>query len=75
MSDTQAKQATVEDLVAQLKALQDRVDSLESQLPIPEADLVAIGAAVAAYLGYEAKVRAIRYRRPTGNRAHRAVVR
>ena len=53
--------ATIASLSEQMKSLQSRVDSLEGQQQVPEADLVLIGAAVAAYFGHKAKVRAIRY--------------
>ena len=53
------------DLVAELSdkvsSLEEKVARLEAQQEIPEADLIAIGAAVAAYFGHKAKVRAIRY--------------
>ena len=55
--------------VAELRALVQqlfgRVEELERDLAqlreIPHVDLVAISAAVAAYLGYKAKVRRIRF--------------
>ncbi|RRD46765.1 hypothetical protein [Tessaracoccus sp. OH4464_COT-324] len=57
------------ELQEQLAALTERVASLEAQLAaldshkqIPEQHLVAIGAAVAAYFGHKAKVRAVRFR-------------
>ena len=54
--------ATIASLTEQMQALQARVASLEEHHDaIPEADLVLIGAAVAAYFGHKAKVRAIRY--------------
>lgn len=52
----------VNQLAEQLEALQARVDDLEGQHnQIPHGDLVLIGAAVAAYFGHKAKVKAIRY--------------
>lgn len=55
-------------LLKQLRALVERVDALETQVAklqksqrIPEDDLIAISAAVAAYLGHDAKVRAVRF--------------
>ncbi len=64
MKDTSPDElrTTVESLTRQLQDLQARVHSLESHHDqVPEADLVLIGAAVAAYFGHKAKVRAIRY--------------
>ncbi len=64
MKDTSPDElrATVESLTRQLQELQARVHALEGHHDqIPEADLVLIGAAVAAYFGHKAKVRAIRY--------------
>ena len=63
MEDTQYQElrdavAALTDKVAELEA---KVAKLESLQEIPEADLIAIGAAVAAYFGHKAKVRAIRY--------------
>ena len=63
MEDTQLQE--LRDLVAQLsekvQGLEAQVADLQATKEIPEADLVAIGAAVAAYFGHKAKVRAIRY--------------
>ena len=63
MEDTQLQE--LRDLVAQLsekvQGLEAEVADLQATKEIPEADLVAIGAAVAAYFGHKAKVRAIRY--------------
>lgn len=53
--------AAVAALTEQVATLQARVAELEAEQEIPEADLIAIGAAVAAYFGHKAKVRAIRY--------------
>ena len=54
--------ATIASLTEQMQAMQARVTALEGQHDeVPEADLVLIGAAVAAYFGHKAKVRAIRY--------------
>lgn len=62
MSDTNTELlAAVEKLTAQLKALEERIAKLESRQQIPESDLVAIGAAVAAYFGHKAKIRAVRF--------------
>ncbi|GAB3818532.1 hypothetical protein GCM10028820_21040 [Tessaracoccus terricola] len=61
---------TNEELLAKVAALLDRVETLEARIAdleseqeIPEEDLVAIGAAVAAYFGHKAKVRAVRFGR------------
>jgi len=52
----------IDQLVAQMEALQARVDGLEGRHDqIPQGDLVLIGAAVAAYFGHKAKVKAVRY--------------
>ncbi|MBB1482570.1 hypothetical protein H5392_01695 [Tessaracoccus sp. MC1865] len=63
MEDTQMQE--LRDLVAQLTdriaGLEAQVSELQSAKEIPEADLIAIGAAVAAYFGHRARVRAIRY--------------
>jgi hypothetical protein len=62
MSDTNAELlAAVKQLTAQLKVLDERIAKLEERQEIPEADLVAIGAAVAAFLGHKAKIRAVRF--------------
>lgn len=57
-----------DDIQEQLRALAERVATLEAQVAalkanqeIPEHHLVAIGAAVAAYFGHKAKVRAVRF--------------
>lgn len=66
MEDTMLQELrdAVEALTAQVKGLEDKVAKLEAQQEIPEADLIAIGAAVAAYFGHKARVKAIRYGRP-----------
>lgn len=63
---------TMEEMQEQLAALTERIATLEAQLAalnenqeIPEQDLVAIGAAVAAYFGHKAKVRAVRFGQQT----------
>lgn len=63
MSDTQLLELrdAVTALTQQIATLEARLAALEAKQQIPEADLVAIGAAVAAYFGHKAKVRAIRY--------------
>lgn len=52
-------------LQAEVRALQHRVERLESMLyelrpPIPEQDLIVLSAAVAAYLGKRTQIRQIR---------------
>ena len=67
MSDNNAALlAAVEKLTAQLKTLDERRAKLEARQGIPEEDLVAIGAAVAASLGHKAKVRAVRFSAQSG---------
>lgn len=63
MEDTtlQELQETVAALVEKVAVLEAQVAVLEDCRQIPENDLIAIGAAVAAYFGHKAKVRAIRY--------------
>ena len=63
MEDTtlQELRDAVAALTEKVSVLEARVATLEAQQEIPEADLIAIGAAVAAYFGHKAKVRAIRY--------------
>ena len=60
---------TVEELTATVQTLVARIDSLEQELadvrasiPIPEETVLAISAAVAAYLGHKAKLKQIRFR-------------
>lgn len=66
-------EVSVETLQEQIATLTERMASLEAQLAelnaekeIPEEDLVVIGAAVAAYFGHKAKIRAVRFNRQTG---------
>ena len=67
MSDNNAALlAAVEKLTVQLKTLDERLAKLEARQGIPEEDLVAIGAAVAASLGHKAKVRAVRFSTQSG---------
>lgn len=63
MDDTtlQQLQEAVAALTEKVTVLEARVLSLEDCRQIPESDIIAIGAAVAAYLGHKARVRAIRY--------------
>ncbi|MDO5678566.1 MAG: hypothetical protein Q4G35_13810 [Propionibacteriaceae bacterium] len=63
MEDTQLQElrALVAQLSERVEGLEAQVADLQEDREIPEADLIAIGAAVAAYFGHKAKVRAIRY--------------
>lgn len=63
MEDSTVKQLREElaRLAAQVEELETKVAKLEVQQEIPEEDMVAIGAALAAYFGYAPKVRAIRF--------------
>lgn len=61
MESTDHLQAQLAALLERVSSLEARVAELEGTQEIPEDDLVAIGAAVAAYFGHKAKVRAIRY--------------
>lgn len=47
-----------------LESIEDRLSELEAAREIPEEDLLAISAAVAAFLGHRAKIRAIHFSRP-----------
>lgn len=60
---------SVKELQEQVLTLTERLASVEAQLAalnsdkkIPEDHLVMIGAAIAAYMGHKAKVRAVRFR-------------
>ncbi|WP_040283286.1 hypothetical protein [Tessaracoccus massiliensis] len=63
MEDTQLQelQSLISQLTERIQDLEAQVADLQAAKEIPEADLIAIGAAVAAYFGHKAKVRAIRY--------------
>lgn len=74
--------ATPEEMRALIVQLTKRIDSLEAKVeeltrekPIPEDVLIAIGAAVSAYLGNKGKVRAVRLSTSSGWSAEeRAVI-
>ena len=60
---------TVAELLAAVRTLSDRVEHLEAELvearagaPVPEEVVLAISAAVAAYLGCRVRVRRVHYR-------------
>lgn len=64
------------ELAALVETLTKRVDELEASLdqlsairPIPEADLMAIAAAAAAYMGFKGTVKAVSFASPGGWRA------
>lgn len=61
MDNTPELQQQLAALVEKVATLEARVAALEANQEIPEDDLVAIGAAVAAYFGHKAKIRAIRF--------------
>ena len=63
MEDTTLKELrdALAALTEQVSALESKVARLEAQQAVPEEDLVAIGAALAAYFGYKPKIRAIRF--------------
>ena len=62
MSDTSKLLAAIEALTAKVDALEGQVQRLTKSQRIPEEDLIAISAAVAAYLGHSATVKAVRFR-------------
>lgn len=78
-------QPTVQELLSAVQALTARVEALEAELAAVRAELprpevseevvVAISAAVAAYLGHRAKLKAVRYSTsPTWAQQGRAAV-
>ncbi|MFT3888798.1 MAG: hypothetical protein QM713_11630 [Arachnia sp.] len=52
-------------LTEKVSTLEAKIARLEAQQAVPEEDLVAIGAALAAYFGYKPKIRAIRFGQQT----------
>lgn len=62
-TDNEALLERITALVDRVESLEARIAELESEQEIPEEDLVAIGAAVAAWFGHKAKVRAVRFGR------------
>ena len=68
MSAASGSEPTLDDVLAELRALSDRVARLEAAADrerldgVPEDVRVAIAAAVAAYLGHRAKVKQVHYR-------------
>ena len=61
--------ALIEKLSKQVEELDAEVTRLKASRPIPEADLLAIAAAAAAYMGYKGTVKAVRYATHTGRSA------
>ena len=66
---TADQQPSVEELMATVQSLVARIDGLEQELadvrasiPISEETVLAISAAVAAFLGHKAKLKQIHYR-------------
>lgn len=65
-------QPTLADVLAAVQALSERVEALESELAavradlppkeVPEEVVIAISAAVAAFLGHRARLKQVRYR-------------
>lgn len=53
-------QALVQQLLARVDSLEAEVNDLRAAQAVPDDVVVAIGAAVAAFLGHKARVRAIR---------------
>lgn len=64
MSDVSVKelQEQVQELTERLASVEAQLAALNSDKKIPEEHLVVIGAAIAAYMGHKAKVRAVRFR-------------
>jgi methylmalonyl-CoA carboxyltransferase large subunit len=72
MSTTEVTGTTPAELAATMRALEDRVLALEAELaalrermsepPVPDDVVVAVSAAVAAFLGHRAKVKQVHYR-------------
>lgn len=56
--------ALLQSMDARLTRIEERLDKLEAEREIPEDDILAISAAVAAFLGHRAKVKAIHFSRP-----------
>ena len=68
-TSTEQLLSTLQALAARIDALEQQVGTLESELaearasiPIPEETVLAISAAVAAFLGHKAKLKQIHYR-------------
>lgn len=59
-NNTAELQALVAELSKRLEALEGEVSSLKANQQVPDDVMVAISAAVAAYLGHKATVKAVR---------------
>ncbi|GAA1390370.1 hypothetical protein [Luteococcus peritonei] len=60
MENTEQLEALVAELSQRLEALEGEVATLKANQQIPDDVMVAISAAVAAYLGHKATVKAVR---------------
>lgn len=59
-------EAKLDEILKRLSALEKQVSDLDQRVPVADEDtIMAITAAVAAYLGVKAKVRAIHYQTPS----------
>lgn len=69
-SSTDAIPEGLADLVRQLteriSSLESQVDNLKKQQRIPEDDLIVIAAAIAAYVGHKASIKAVRFNQGHG---------
>lgn len=61
MTEQTELQALITQLTERISALESQVASLQASREIPEEEMVAIGAAVSAFLGYQAKIKAVRF--------------
>jgi methylmalonyl-CoA carboxyltransferase large subunit len=68
VSDEQTTEPTLAEVLEAVRALNERIDRLEASLQeqeaagVPEEVVIAISAAVAAYLGHRAKIKQVHYR-------------
>ena len=60
MENTEQLEALVAELTERLSALEGEVATLKANQQVPDDVMVAISAAVAAYLGHKATVKAVR---------------
>ena len=61
-TDTADLQALVAELTARLTALEGQVATLQGNQKVPDDVMVAISAAVAAFLGHKATIKAVHFR-------------